>query len=77
MLQYLASMMTNTPAFRGFKAACILLQPRKDKLYSFFCIEIGWMLRWFGLVVWGFEPLVVVEGKWDAPPTHQTTNPNR
>ena len=30
----------------------------------------GWR---FGVVVWGFEPLACVEGKWDPPPfRHQT-----
>ena len=27
---------------------------------------------WVGLVVWGFEPLVLLEGKWG----NQSTNPN-
>ena len=34
---------------------------------------------WFGLVAWGFEPLVLVEGQWEATPLSskppiQTTN---
>ena len=32
---------------------------------------------WFGLVVWGFAPLVLVEDRWETiPEDHQTTNPN-
>ena len=34
-----------------------------------FQITVNW---WFQLVVWGFEPLVLVEGLLK----HQTTNPN-
>ena len=29
-----------------------------------------------GLVVWGFEPLGFVEGKWETPPDLQATNPS-
>lgn len=35
----------------------------------------GW---WFGLVKWGFEPLVLVESKWEIPlepPSHQSKPP--
>ena len=28
---------------------------------------------WFGLVLWGFKPLVLLEGKWEPPP--RTTTP--
>ena len=32
---------------------------------------------WFGLVVWGFEPLVLVEGKLGTTSNHQATNPSQ
>ena len=31
---------------------------------------------WFGWLVWGFDPLVLVERRWETPPfRHQATNP--
>ena len=33
----------------------------------------GW---WFEFVVWGFEPLVLAEGKWEPLPDVQATTPN-
>ena len=38
----------------------------------FLVVWIGGLDWWFGF---GFEPLVLVEGKWKTPPIHQTTNP--
>ena len=34
-------------------------------------VTLSWL---FGLVVWGFEPLVVVEGRWETPSQLQTTD---
>ena len=30
---------------------------------------------WFGLVMWGVEPVVLMEGRRGTPPNLQTTNP--
>ena len=32
--------------------------------------QIG-LSAWLELAVWDFEPLVLVEGKWDPTPNHQ------